>query len=150
MNASPLPLIIGFCLALAAHAAEPSIVKPGSEDWQVVYEPAYQKPTELEVGSDLRKTLFELIRPRVTEIAKQPVKFQGSLRVFRNWAFFGGNALDSNEKPLQLPEDGNSDTVALWLRTLDGWRLVDFAAGHSDAFFIIWPEQYGVPAELLQ
>jgi hypothetical protein len=44
---------------------------------------------------------------------------------------------------------GNDDAAALWLRTRDGWRLVDYSFGHSDAFFVVWSEQYGVSRELL-
>jgi hypothetical protein len=43
---------------------------------------------------------------------------------------------------------GNDDTVALWLRTRDGWTLVDFDAGGSDAFYTEWSRQYGAPAAL--
>ena len=45
---------------------------------------------------------------------------------------------------------GNNDTVALFLRTCDGWRLVDFSGGHTDVFWLVWAEQYGVPKPLLQ
>jgi hypothetical protein len=137
-------------LVLSLSAAEQPTIKPGSEEWRSLYEPAFEKPTELEMDSELRKSLFNLIRPRAEKIAKQEEKFRGSLRAYRNWAFFSGSSIDADGKPVEYPDLGNSDTVALWLRTLDGWKLVDFAAGHSDAFFIIWPEQYGMPAELLK
>lgn len=150
MNALVLRFAIACCLVLGLSAAEPSTIKPGSEEWRSLYEPAFEQPTELEMDSELRKNLFNLIRPRAEKIAKQEVKFRGSLRVYRNWAFFSGSSIDADGKPIEYPELGNSDTVALWLRTLDGWKLVDFAAGHSDAFFIIWPEQYGMPAKLLK
>ena len=150
MNALVLRFAIACCLVLSLSAAEPSTIKPGSEEWRSLYEPAFGQPTELEMDSELRKSLFNLIRPRAEKIAKQAVKFRGSLRVYHNWAFFTGSSIDADGKPVEYPDLGNSDTVALWLRTLEGWKLVDFAAGHSDAFFIIWPEQYGMPAELLK
>ena len=150
MNAFALRLAIACCLVPGLNAAEVPTIKPGSEEWRTLYEPAFEQPTELEANSELRKSLFNLIRPRAEKIAKQPVKFQGHLRVYRNWAFFTGSSIDANGKAVEYPELGNSDTVALWLRTLDGWKLVDFAAGHSDAFFIIWPKQYGMPSELLK
>ena len=150
MNAFALRLVIACSLLPGLKAAESPTIKPGSEEWRSLYEPAYEVPTELAADSELRKSLFNLIRPRAEKIAKQPIRFQGHLRVYRNWAFFSGSSIDGNGKPVEYPELGNSDTVALWLRTLDGWKLVDFAAGHSDAFFIIWPEQYGTPAELLR
>lgn len=150
MNTLVLRIAIACCLVLCLNAAELPTIKPGSEEWRTLYEPAFEKPTELDADSELRKSLFHLIRPRAEKIAKQAVKFRGSLRAYRNWAFFNGSSIDADGKPVEYPELSNSDTVALWLRTLDGWKLVDFAAGHSDAFFIIWPEQYGMPVELLR
>lgn len=150
MNALVLRFAIACCLVLGLSAAEPLSIKPGSERWSNLYKPAFEKPTELDAESELRKSLFSLIRPRAEKIAKQAVKFRGSLRAYRNWAFFNGSSIDADGKPVEYPALGNSDTVALWLRTLDGWKLVEFAAGHSDAFFIIWPEQYGMPADLLK
>ena len=50
---------------------------------------------------------------------------------------------------MAIGELENSDTAALWLRTVEGWRLVDFSGGHSDVFYEIWPEQFGVSRELL-
>lgn len=150
MNVLVLRFAIACCLVLGLSAAEPLIIKLGSKEWREVYEPGFEKPTELEVDSELRKSLFDSIRPRAEKIAKKGVKFHGSLRAYRNWAFFSGSSIDANGKPVEYPELGNSDTVALWLRTLDGWKLVDFAVGHSDAFFLIWSEQYGMPAELLK
>ena len=87
--------------------------------------------------------------PRVEPIAKQAVRFQGSLRVFKNWALFLGSTVDGNGQSIKLPPMDNDDTVALWLRTRRGWQLIDSNTGHSDAFYIIWPEQYGVPKELV-
>jgi hypothetical protein len=150
MNALLFRFAVVCCFAGLSTAAELPTVAPGSEEWKTIYDPAFEKPTELPGDSELRRGLFDLIRPKAEKLAGTPVKFQGDLRVYRNWAFFSGNSLDANGKPVQYPELQNSDTVALWLRTQDGWKVVDFAAGHSDAFFIIWPEQYGMPAELLK
>jgi hypothetical protein len=150
MNVLVLRSAIACCLVLGLSAAEPLTIQPGSELWREVYEPAFEKPTELAADSELRKSLFNLLRPRAEKIAKQAVKFRGSLRAYRNWAFFCGDSIDANGEPVGYPELGNSDAVALWLRTLDGWKLVNFSVGHSDAFYIIWPEQYGMPADLLK
>lgn len=43
----------------------------------------------------------------------------------------------------------NSDSLGLWLLTREGWKLIDFSFGHSDAFFVIFPQKYGVPRELV-
>jgi hypothetical protein len=114
MNALVFRFTVACCLVLPLNAAEPPTIKPGSEEWRMVYEPAFEKPTELDADSELRKSLFNLLRPRAEKIAKQAVKFQGNLRVYRNWAFFSGSSVDANGKPVEYPELGNSDTVALW------------------------------------
>ena len=57
-----------------------------------------------------------------------------------------GNSVEAVYTGLER-ETGEIDH--LWLRTRDGWRLVDFSFGHSDAFFVVWPEQYGVSRKLL-
>lgn len=43
----------------------------------------------------------------------------------------------------------NDDALGLWLRTTEGWKLVDFSFGHSDAYFVMFPQTYGVPSELI-
>ncbi len=148
MKSLVLPLL---CLALFLPfaAAQDQPIKPDSEEWRAVFDPPYLKPTELPTDSPLRKELFDQLRPQVKRIAKQPALFEGSLRVFKNWAMFGGRSLDAKGTSLKLPSLDNDDTVALWLRTFDGWKLVDFGAGHSDAFFIVWPEKFGAPKELV-
>lgn len=122
---------------------------PESPQWEMLYRPAFKKPQEIPVGDPVRKELFDLLRPKIEKKAKQPVLFQGGLFAFRNWALFQGDTLDKNEKPIAFPGLGNSDTVALWLHTADGWKLVDYEAGHSDVFYMIWIEKYGMPRQLL-
>lgn len=135
--------------AISCAVAEESALAPDSEAWRETFKPPFAKPTELPADMPLRRELFDLLRPRIERDAKRPVRFEGSLRAFKNWALFTGRTVDANGKSVKLPPMGNDDTVALWLRTRDGWRLVDFSGGHSDAFYIIWPEQYGVPKALL-
>ena len=74
MNAFVLRFAIACCLVLGLSAAEPLTIQPGSELWREVYEPAFEKPTELATDSELRKSLFNLIRPRAEKIAKQWVE----------------------------------------------------------------------------
>lgn len=147
-NKSLFPCLLSTLVLLSAASAQEQIT-PGSEPWNQLFNPSYEKPTELPADLPLRKELFDILRPRVEKIAKEPTRFEGSLRVFKNWAMFTGRSLDAKGESIKFPELENDDTAALWIRTQDGWRLVEFSAGHSDAFYLIWPEQYGVPKELL-
>ena len=122
---------------------------PDSEEWKLLYDPPFKKPGEVPKGSELRKELFDLARPKLEKLAKQPLLFSGSLKAYRNWALFTGVSVDKAGNEIAFPEDGNSDTVILWIRTVEGWKVVDFAGGHSDVFYEIWPEQYGMPLPLL-
>ncbi len=121
------------------------MIPANDPEWAEVYDPPYKVPTDLPADSPSRKELFELLRLKATP----QHRFEGSLKVYRNWAVFLGRTVDKEGKTIKNPPMDNDDAAALWLRTRDGWRLVDFSLGYSDAFFIIWPEQYGVPAELV-
>lgn len=124
-------------------------IRPDSREWRELFDPPFAQPSEIPATSPLRKQLFELLRSPISRLAKRSVKFEGTLRAFKNWAFFTGSTVDDSGAPIRFPPVDNSDTVALWLRTRDGWRLVDYSAGHSDVFYAVWPQQYGVPGELL-
>ena len=136
-----------LCFGAEPHRA----IEPGSELWRAVFNPPYLTPTELPAHSALRKQLFDKLRPRIEKLAKTPVRFEGSLRAFKNWAVFTGQSLDANNKELRFdtPDGLDAVTTAIWLRTRDGWTLVDFYAGLSDGFYPMWFEQFGVPHEFL-
>ena len=125
--------------------AAADLVKKGDPEWAEIYQPAFTTPSEVPKGSKLRAQLFNQLRKTVPE----KTRFHGSMKAYRNWAFFSGDSVDQKGKPLVAKGWISSDTCALWLRTASGWVLVDSSAGHSDAFFVIWPEKYGVPHELL-
>ncbi|MGJ8674208.1 hypothetical protein [Rubritalea sp.] len=133
-----------ICL-FSSISAEPYITT-SSDQWAELYQPPYTKPTELPVGSDLRKKLFSMLR-KETDSA---TKFKGSLKAFRNWAVFIGETVDKSGEIIPHPPFGNSDTACLWIRTTQGWVIVESSFGHSDAFYIIWPEIYGTPKALLE
>ena len=122
---------------------------PGSDGWTHLYQPPFEKPTEVPVSNPGRKQMFDLLRPHGTKEAKVPIQFEGSLKAFRNWALFTGESQDKSGKPIAFEGNGNSDTVALYLNTVEGWMLVDFSFGHSDVFYEIWIEKYGMPKSLL-
>lgn len=124
--------------------AEP-FIPTSSPEWAELYQPPYKKPSELPVGSELRKELFNMLR-KETDPA---TKFKGSLKAFRNWAVFLGETVDANGQSITHPPHDNTDTACLWIRTEKGWVIVESSFGHSDAFYIIWPEIYGTPEALI-
>lgn len=136
-----------ICLlaSCSLRAQSPPMVSQGSPEWAEFYDPPYKVPTELPADSALRKSLFELLHKE----APPEQRFSGSLKVYRNWGFFLGRTVDNQGRSAKNPPMDNDDAVALWLRTKHGWKLIDFSFGHSDAFFSMWPEKYGAPAELL-
>jgi len=149
MKAQIFSLLFGLVTLAAGLAQAGETILPGSREWNEIFEPPYKEPTEVPSSSLLRKTLFDQLRPNIVRQAGKPVRFMGSLTAFKNWALFVGRTVNESGDSIRFPPLDNDDTVALWLRTRDGWRLVDFSVGHSDAFYIIWPEQYGVPKTLL-
>jgi len=125
------------------------MIEPGTADWRELYDPPSSQPQEVASNNPLRKQLFDQLRFRLNSKIKSKLLFEGSLKAFKNWAVFVGNSVDDSGKPIKFPPMDNSDTAALWIRTKAGWQLVDYSSGHSDAFFPIWHERYGVPKELV-
>lgn len=121
-----------------------------AQDDDALFAPTIRIPTELKIGSDDRTLLFSILRKET----EGKVKFQGSLKACKNWALFVGSTLKQDGSPRVLvnifgeDEKGNTDACALWINTAQGWKLVDYSFGHSDAFYLIWPQQYGAPKEL--
>jgi hypothetical protein len=144
-------VIVSFVstLVVCSALAQEERIHPDSREWRELCDPPFTEPREIASSSPLRKELFELLRPPIAELAKRPVRFEGSLRAFKNWALFIGSTVDEQGASVKLPPVDNSDTVALWLRTCAGWHLVDYSAGHGDVFYSIWAQQYGTPKELL-
>ena len=136
-------------LILSSVLAQPEVIRPDSREWRELFDPPFAQPQEISPSSTLRKQLFELLRSPIVRIAKRSVRFEGNLRAYKNWAVFIGSTVDERGAPVKFPPIDNSDTAALWLRTRDGWRLVDYSAGHSDMFLWIWAQQYGALGELL-
>ena len=142
--------ILCFCLLASVAFAQEFSGAPGSDQWKSLYEPPYTKPTDIPRDQGLRKKLFDLLRPHIEREAKQDgIKFQGELKAFKNWAFFMGTVLDAKDRAIHFQPSENTEAAALWLRTKEGWKLVDFAVGFGDPFYWQWHEQYGVPRQLL-
>ena len=124
--------------------------QPGSEQWKALYDPPYATPKEIPRDMALRKQLFDLLRPKIEQVSSQRgVKFQGDLKAFKNWALFVGSTLDAKDHAIKFPPNNNTETAAIFLRTKDGWTLVDFAVGFSDVGYWAWADQYGAPKKLL-
>ncbi len=138
-------LVAGALCLRQARAEEIWIIPPDSSGWEEVYDPAYRRPTELPVGTALRKELFEKLRAK----ASPKTLFEGSLKAYRNWALFTGRTVDDSGRSITHPPLDNDDAAALWLRTQEGWVLVAHSFGHGDAFYLVWHEQYGAPRELV-
>ncbi len=149
-----LPFLFA-CVIIAASAPtagaeDTEFIPKGSSAWREAFDPPFHEPTEIGRDSGLRKQLFDLLRPGIEKQTKESVLFEGSVTAYKNWALFVGRTLDkAGKNSIAFKPHGNDDTVALWLRTREGWRLVDYEAGHSDVFYVIWNEQYGVPKALL-
>jgi hypothetical protein len=150
MNTILKATLLALAALCAPVLAENFAGEPGSEQWKGLYNPPYAKPTELPREEPLRKELFDLLRPGMERVSKQKgIKFQGELKAFKNWAFFFGKVLNLKGAAIEFEEVGSAETAALWLRTKDGWTLVDYAWGLTDPFYWQWADQYGVPKALL-
>jgi hypothetical protein len=110
----------------------------------------YPAPANLKAGDALRKELFEVLRPIHERFAKKKAKFTGRMWVQRHWAVFAGSSVDEKGTPIAEPGSGNTEVAALWLKTFQGWVVVDYGFGHSDVFWVDWPESYGVPQTLVE
>jgi len=131
---------------LSASSVEDQLEK---DLWNEIYNPPYTVPTEITNGSQLRALLFDKLRMPIVKRAKSEVKFAGTVRVYQNWAFFLGSSFDSNGKRITYPPMQESDIVALWLHTVNGWVVVDYEVGITDTFYSIWHKRYGVSREVM-
>lgn len=149
MKHLPLVLSLTATLLCSQSIAEDLIIRPGTEAWKELYEPDATNPVEIQRTDPLRKKLFSLARPGIEKKAGKTVLFNGSLKGYRNWALFQGSIEDKSGKPIYFDEFESNAAVALFIRTVNGWVLVDSEGGHTDVFYEIWIEVYGMPSELL-
>lgn len=143
-------ILLACLLAVSSLAsAQVTPITPNSPEWKETFEPPFTTPTDLP-RSALRTQLFDMLRPSIErQTPARPLQFQGELKAFKNWAFFGGSAVDKSGKRITFEPSGNTEMAALWLRTREGWKLVDYAVGFGDPFYWVWVEQYGAPRQLL-
>ncbi len=152
MEKSLLLLLVAGLFALPAAFAEPS-PSPAASDAEVYgadfFETFSAVPIELPADSALRHELFDSIRKSIPP----DHKFEGALKVYRNWAFFDGETVDGEGKVFYYSNDGSA-SAALWLRTGEGkqtaWKLVAVVTGAPfDMPYKSWPYRYGAPYLLL-
>jgi len=104
---------------------------------------------EIPVGSTLRKELFDSIRPQAEKLADRPIKFLGSMKQESGWAVFLGQVVDKEGKPVLIGDAESSDAFGLWQKKGGAWKLVEFNAGFTDAFYVDYPKTHGMPKALL-
>lgn len=152
MRSSLLPLLLAGLFTLPAALAKPDS-SAGPSDAEVYgpdfFETFSAVPSELSADSVLRRQLFDSIRKSIPP----DHRFEGSLKVYRNWAFFDGKTVDANGKIDYYP-NGGSASAALWLRTGEGeqtaWKVVAAVIGAPyDMPYKSWCYRYGAPDLLL-
>ena len=124
--------------------------KVEEQEWETLYVTKPRTPTIVELDSEYGREIMKAFETIFQKRTPKGAKLVGRITAYKNWALFGGYTASANGDQI-TPEDGiASDTTILFLKTREGWTVVDYGLGHSDMFFIIWPAQYGAPVELLE
>jgi hypothetical protein len=119
------------------------------EEWDEIYSVKSRTPITLAIEAKETQPILDAFMPLFKKRTPAGSKLVGDIKAFKNWALFTGYSADPKGNQI-TPKDGiASDTTVLFLKTREGWTVVDYGLGHSDMFYIIWPAQYGVPVELL-
>lgn len=119
------------------------------EEWDEIYSVKSRTPITLVIEAKEARPILDAFMPLFKKRTPAGSKLVGDIKAFKNWALFTGYSADPKGNPI-TPNDGTaSDTTVLFLKTREGWTVVDYGLGHSDRFYIIWPAQYGMPVELL-
>lgn len=112
-------------------------------------------------GNPLRAVLLNALRPVIAKDLRQPVQFVvKKLRTDGRWAFAvvelrtpaGGEINYWKMHYKDLLDAGAFDggaCYALLRREKSGWRVKAFSIGATDVQWDSWPEEFGVPRELL-
>ena len=80
---------ISLSIPITAIGGAPEIIPPSRDEWNEIYDPPTKVPAEIPSGSELRRELFDSLRAK----ASPATQFSGSIKSFRNWAFFLGELL---------------------------------------------------------
>jgi hypothetical protein len=110
-----------FVFSAASH--EQPTVSPGSSEWNELFDPPFTKPTEIPVSSPLRKSLFAQLRTLIEKKARQPVRFEGSLKKLICDGPEGSYPLNSRDgkKRRKLPASSSSSGLAFG--SMPGYRM---------------------------
>ena len=119
-------------------------------------------------GTPLRKELMDALRVPVERHLGQPVMFKvGTLRVSGGWAFFVGNAIQPNGKPVDYrksqqfrtsPRDTLSDVEsgilfggvdALLKRDGDRWKIMAITYDAGDVHWLDYDKRFGAPRRMI-
>lgn len=99
----------------------------------------------------------------ISEYLKMPITLQlETANTYQNWAYLSGvpltlegSTIDYRLTPLakDFAEGFVDDNFAALVRYAadgsNGWKLVELSVGATDAPFVGWLEQYGLPASLI-
>ena len=77
------------------------------------------------------------------------LSLDGSLKVDGEWAFFLGSTVNEAGEQVTPPDGISSDTVILFRKKGREWEVVEHGLGISDAYYLAWVEEYGIPKSLL-
>lgn len=145
--------LLTFLLTLTTTLAEPNLAEYQKtviqEEWEQIFTTKSRTPIQISRTSPQWTEIIASFKPHFKANTPPGSQLSGSLTAFKNWALFSGDTTDPNDTPITPPDGFSSDTTILFLKTRDGWQVVDYGLGHSDAFYIIWTAQYGMPIELL-
>ena len=110
----------------------------------------------------LRKTLLDSMRPTIEAYIGTPVQFVvDTLQIEDGWAFFAGTPQHKDGSPIdfmqtryaEAMEQGMFDRATLKvLLEQNGkrWNVVSFSIGATDVVEAGWPDEYGVPCQLVE
>ena len=120
------------------------------------------------VGAALRKQLLDTIRVPTEEHLGQPVVFKvNTLRATDNWAFFVGEAIQPNGKPIdyrkskEFKQDRKATQIGLDAGVLYGgvdallkkegtkWKIIAVTYDATDVHWLDYEKRFGVPRNLI-
>ena len=145
-------ILVSSILLCCAKAEETQLSKYLStveqNEWDELFITKSKTPISASSNSKIGTKPLQLLQPEVKKFKPSDLKLRGQFKFFKNWAFFSGELVNKKGEATTPDDCVSSDSVALFLKTIDGWKVVDHGIGISDAFFIVWPSQYGAPVEL--
>ena len=110
-------------------------------------------------GTAERIAILDSMRPHVEAAMRGPVVFVvGTMNVADGWAFVVAHPQRPDGSAINPVETGYAqdiefmdglNTIALLRFDNARWNLIDLHTGPTDVSYIIWPQLFGVPAQIL-